>query len=328
MISHHLRFDTTGKPADVLQLCTRTLDPLSPHEVRVAMHYAPVNPADINLIEGLYGKPSNPPAIPGMEGSGEVIETGSEVTSLKKGDLVIPIHGGATWSQHLTLPEFQFARLPEGIDMVQASMLRINPVTAWRFLHDYIALERGEWIAQNAANSGVGRALIQIAHRLGYHTLNFVRRPELIDELKSLGADAVFLDNEEGHAAAKALVAHHAPRLAANAVGGDSATRLLDILASEGTLVTYGAMSRRSVKVSNRHLIFKGVTLTGLWVTRWLEKADHADIYRVLHPLAEMMIEGSLRIAVDEVIPMKDFQQAIARAQTESRRGKVILDLR
>jgi trans-2-enoyl-CoA reductase len=327
MTSRYLRFDTTGQPGDVLQLCTRELPPLQPHEVRVAMSYAPINPADLNFIEGNYGKPSNPPNVPGIEGSGQVIEIGSEVTSLKKGDHVITLHGHS-WSQHLTGAEFQFAKLPDGIDMAQASMLRVNPVTAWRFLHDYVALERGEWIAQNAANSGVGRCLIQIANKIGYKTVNFVRRPELIDELKALGADAVFLDTDEGHAAARELFGQTPPRLAANAVGGDSATRLIELLASEGTIVTYGAMSRRSLKVSNRHLIFKNITLRGLWVTKWLEKADHSDIYLVLHPLAEMMIAGSLRIAVDEVVPLKDFKQAIARAQSESRDGKVILDLR
>ncbi len=328
MTSHYLRFDITGKPADVLQLCTRELPALQPHEVRVAMRYAPINPADLNFIEGLYGKPSNPPAVPGIEGSGEIVEVGSDVVSLKKGDLVIPLRSGGVWSQHLTGEEGQFAKLPPSIDLAQASMLRVNPVTAWRFLHDYADLERGEWIAQNAANSGVGRCLIQIAHKLGYKTVNFVRRAELIDELKALGADAVFLDNDEGLAAAKELLGHALPRIAANAVGGDSASRLLDLLAEEGTLVTYGAMSRRSLKVSNRHLIFKGVSLGGLWVTRWLEKADHADIYQVLHPLADMIVAGTLKVAVDEIVPVKDFQQAVIRAQAESRSGKVLLELR
>lgn len=328
MTSHYLRFDQTGNPAEVLHLSARELPALTPHEVRIAMRYAPINPADLNFIEGVYGKPSNPPAVPGIEGCGEVIEVGASVASLKVGDLVIPLHGGGVWSQHLTLPEFNVAKLPPGIDPVLASMLRVNPVTAWRFLHDYVDLEKGEWIAQNAANSGVGRCIIQIAHKLGYRTVNFVRREALFDELKALGADAVFLDNDEGHAAAKELLGAHPPRLAANAVGGDSASRLLDLIANEGTMVTYGAMGRRSVRVSNRHLIFKGVTLRGLWVTKWLEKADHADIYRVLHPLAEMMIDGSLRIAVETVVPVKDFQTAIKRAQTDSRGGKVVLDLK
>ena len=311
----------------MLELATRELPPLGPRMVRVAMRYAPINPADLNFIEGNYGRPSNPPAVPGMEGSGEVVETGPEVESLKVGDFVITLHSGGAWAQHLTAPEALFAKLPEQIDMVQASMLRVNPVTAWRFLHDYRTLVPGEWIAQNAANSGVGRCVIQIATMLGIKTLNFVRRAELIPELQELGADEVLLDNDEGLTAAKAIMREHPARLAANAVGGDSALRLMDLLATHGTLVTYGAMSRRSLKVPNKFLIFKDLTLRGLWVTKWLESASHADIYAVLRPLAEMMVEGTLRQPVAEVIPLRDFQRAIELAQTDARGGKVVLDL-
>lgn len=323
----YLQFSTTGVPQEVLELQQRNLAPVGPREVRVAMRYAPINPADINFIQGNYGRPSNPPAVPGHEGSGEVIEVGAEVESLAVGDFVIPLHAGGTWSQHLTAPEGYFAKLPDNIDMVQASMLRINPVTAFRLLEDYVDLECGEWIVQNGANSGVGRAMIQIAKLRGIRTLNFVRRPELIDELKALGADAVFVDDDAGLAAAKELVGNGAPRLATNAVGGDSAVRLMEVLAPHGTMVTYGAMSKRSLKVSNRYMIFKDLTLRGLWVTQWLGSASHAEISEVLRPLAAMMVDGSLNLAVEAVVPLRDFRQALIRAQEGGRSGKLVLDL-
>ncbi len=322
-----LHFTRTGAPVEVLDLVQRELEPLAPNMVRVAMRYAPINPADLNFIEGNYGRPSNPPAVPGHEGSGEVIEVGAEVQSLKKGDFVIPLYAGGTWSQHLTAPEAYFAKLPDQIDLVQASMLRINPVTAWRFLHDYGKVLEGDWIVQNAANSGVGRSLIQIAKTLGVRTLNFVRRPELIPELKALGADEVLLDNDEGVQIAREIMKARPPLLAANAVGGDSAVRLMDLLAPHGTLVTFGAMSRRSLKVPNKFLIFKDLTLRGLWVTKWLESASHAEIYSVLRPLAEMMVGGSLSLPVAEVLPMKQFREAIQLAQKDARGGKIVLDL-
>uniref|UniRef100_UPI003783AF39 alcohol dehydrogenase catalytic domain-containing protein n=1 Tax=Prosthecobacter sp. TaxID=1965333 RepID=UPI003783AF39 len=176
MTSHFLQFDHTGSPAAVLQLHERALTPLSGHEVRVRMRYAPVNPADLNFIEGTYGRAAHPPCIPGHEGCGEVEEVGEAVVSLAKGDVVIPLLGTGCWTQHLTAPEHHFAKLPPQIDQVQASMLRINPVTAWALLKHYTDLEPGSWVAQNAANSGVGRALIQLAHHFGLRTLNFVRR--------------------------------------------------------------------------------------------------------------------------------------------------------
>lgn len=326
-MSAFLQFNRTGKPLEVLELSHRELPPLQGHEVRVAMRYSPINPADINFIEGNYGRVPAPPTIPGHEGSGQVVEIGPEVESLAVGDMVIPLAGAGCWVEHFTALEHEFAKLPDQIDLVQASMLRVNPITAWCLIHDFVDLEKGEWIAQNAANSGVGRAMIQIARKLGFRTLNFVRRPELIDELKALGADEVLLDTAEGVAQAHELTKGQAPRLATNAVGGESAIHMMDILAHSGTLVTYGAMSRASLKVPNKFVIFKDLTLRGLWVSKWHEKASHAELYKVMHPLAEMICDGDLTMAVDEVVPLKDFHKAIARAQEAGRSGKVVLDL-
>jgi len=326
-MSHFLQFDQTGNPAEVLQLRERTPAPPAGHEVRVRMRYAPVNPADLNFIEGTYGRAAHPPCIPGHEGCGEVEEVGNAVTSLTKGDLVAPLLGTGCWTQHLTAPEHHFAKLPPQIDAVQASMLRINPVTAWALLKHYVSLEQGAWVAQNAANSGVGRALIQIARHFGLRTLNFVRRAELIDELKALGADEVVLDNDEGVAEAKKIVGHDPVRLAANAVGGDSAIHLMDVLSPEGVMVTYGAMSRRSLKVPNKFLIFKNLQLHGLWITKWFEKASTPELHEVLDPLTALIEKGELVTAVDRIVALADFKEAILRAQQGSRHGKVILDL-
>lgn len=327
LMSLSLSFPTTGNPADVVELIERPLAPLSGHEVRVHMRYAPINPADLNYIEGTYGRPAHPPAVPGHEGCGEVEEVGPLVTSLAKGDVVIPLLGVGCWTQHITAAELHFAKLPPSIDRVQASMLRINPVTAWHLLKKYVDLPDGAWVAQNAANSGVGRVFIQLAKILGYRSINFVRRAELIPELTALGADAVFLDDEEGLAQAKKLLEGHPLRLATNAVGGDSAIRLMDLLSPEGTMVTYGAMSRRSLKVPNKFLIFKNLHLQGLWITRWFEESGSAELAEVMEPLAKHIAHGEIVTAVDAIFSIQDYRKAILRAQEGGRSGKVILDL-
>jgi len=327
MKSQFLQFDRTGNPAEVLQLQERDLAPPEGHEVRVRMRYAPVNPADLNFIEGTYGRPAHPPCIPGHEGCGEVEAVGSAVTSLAKGDVVIPLVGVGCWTQHLTAPEHHFAKLPPQIDQVQASMLRINPSTAWALLKHYTDLPKGAWVAQNAANSGVGRAFIQLAKHFGFRTINFVRRVELFDELKTLGADLVMLDTDEGVAEAKSLIGDEPVMLATNAVGGDSAIHLMDLLSQEGILVTYGAMSRRSMKVPNKFLIFKNLQLHGLWITKWFEKASTPELYEVLDPLTALIQTGDLVTAIDEIVPLAEYNRAIKRAQEGSRGGKVILDL-
>jgi trans-2-enoyl-CoA reductase len=322
-----LSFAQTGNPADVLQLEAR--DPPAPkmHHVTVRMLYAPVNPADINFIEGLYGRAPSLPAVPGNEGCGRVIAVGDSVTSLAPGDLVIPLHPDGCWSEHVAAPEHHFAKLPDGLDLKQAAMLRVNPCTAWRMLHDFRELEPGAWIVQNAANSAVGRAVIQIAKYLGWHTMNFVRRLEVADELLALGADAVFMDDDEGLSRAKELAVKTPLNLALNAVGGDSALRLMDLLSFHGALVTYGAMSRRSLKVPNKFLIFKDLEIRGYWVTKWMERAASAEIASMLRALADLMRDGKLTLPVDAVYDLKSWREAMVRAQESGRSGKVLLKL-
>ena len=160
------------------------------------MRAAPINPADLNAIEGKYPVRPALPATPGFEGAGVVVEIGAGVKDLTIGALVILPHDVGTWRDAVAVKAEDLVVVPTGIDPVQAAMLKINPLTAWRLLHDFVDLKTGDWLIQNAANSAAGRAVIQIAHELGYKTVNVVRREELIDELRAEGGDVVLVDGE------------------------------------------------------------------------------------------------------------------------------------
>lgn len=326
MSSLCLLISENGSPPSVIRTAPHLLPELGPHDIRVRIRYAPVNPADLNVIQGNYGRKPRLPCIPGHEGAGVVEAVGGEVSSLEVGDSVIPLLGAGTWSQHMVAAEHFFARLPPGIDLAQAAMLRVNPVTAWLLLNHFTPLIEGEWVAQNAGNSAVGRCVIQIAASQGVRTLSFVRRPELIPELLALGATAVFLDDPAGLASARELLAGESVSLAANGVSGDSAIRLMDLLAPGGTLVTYGAMSLKGLKVPNAFLIFKDLRLRGLWVTRWLEHASPGELLAALEPLAQSMLEGKLHMPIEQIVPFADAPRALARAAESGRSGKILLD--
>ncbi len=322
-----LCFHETGKPVDVLQLESWVPPTLRPHEVLVVMHYAPVHPADINFIEGIYGKLPQFPAVPGNEGCGKIMAIGADVASLAVGDSVIVLQPSGCWSEQIVLQENGLHKLPSGLDRQQAAMLRVNPCSAWQMLHLFRDLKPGDWVAQNASNSIVGRAVIQIAHHLGFRTINFVRRIELADELRSLGADAVLADNDEGFQSSKELIGSDGLHLALNAVGGESALRLMELLSPGGAHITYGAMSRRSLSVPNKFLIFKNLEIRGYWLSREMENATTIEIKSMLEKLAGLMRDGLLRMPVDSVYPLKDWPNAIARAQEEGRNGKVLLQM-
>uniref|UniRef100_UPI001E1AFC7C enoyl-[acyl-carrier-protein] reductase, mitochondrial isoform X2 n=1 Tax=Jaculus jaculus TaxID=51337 RepID=UPI001E1AFC7C len=89
-----LVYGNHGDPAKVVQLKNLELAAVGGSDVRVRMLAAPINPSDINMIQGNYGLLPKLPAVGGNEGVGEVIEVGSSVTGLKPGDWVIPANAG------------------------------------------------------------------------------------------------------------------------------------------------------------------------------------------------------------------------------------------
>src|ERR1700738_54916 len=190
-------YEAHGNPADVLRVETRPWPTAAPDEVVVEMRAAPINPADLNAIEGKYPIRPQLPATPGFEGAGIVVDVGADAKTITAGALVILPHNVGTWRDALSVKANELVPVPPEIEPIHAAMLKINPMTAWRLLHDYVDLARGDWLIQNAANCAAGRAVIQIAHELGYKTVNVVRRAELIDELRAEGGDAVLVDGEK-----------------------------------------------------------------------------------------------------------------------------------
>ncbi|MEM8953275.1 MAG: 2-enoyl thioester reductase domain-containing protein [Verrucomicrobiota bacterium] len=322
-----IRFQDFGPPQQVLQCRSEpTPPPPKPDQILVKILCAPINPADLNFAEGTYGKKPALPATPGNEAVGRVIAIGDSLSDqFQLDDHVIFLNRTGLWRDHALATAHQVLKIPGSIAPNQASMLSVNPPTAALLLEYFTPLKSGDYIAQNASNSGVGQALIQIANALGIHTINFVRRKELFHDLKALGANHVFVDDDNGFTAARETI-EQPPTIAFNAVGGESALRLMDLLAPDGIHVTYGAMSRRSLKVPNKFLIFKNISLRGLWVTRWLEHASATEIENLLNPIAQLMLEAKLSLPVEKSYPPEKITAAIEHAQSQGRSGKILLD--
>ena len=322
LVGQRLVIEETGAPADKLRVQAFSPQPPAVGEVRVRMLAAPINPADLNFIEGTYGVKPQLPATPGVEGCG-VVEA-SNAADYQAGDRVIFLRRAATWATHTVIAADSLFKLPAAIDPLQAAMLKVNPATAWRLLHGFGKPAAGDWIVQNAGNSAVGRCVIQLARSLGIRTVSLVRRTELLDELTHLGGDVVLLDDDAGLAAAKAALGGATAALAFNAVGGDSALRLMNLLREGGTHITFGAMARRPLTVPNGLLIFRDIQVRGMWVTRWIEHAPDAQVRAVYADLAARVAAGTLLQPVDSTHRLDAFAAALARLSAADRAGKVL----
>src|SRR5438270_2095049 len=319
-------YDAHGNPAEVLHVRTEPWPICAPDEVIVAIRAAPINPADLNQIEGKYPIRFPLPATPGFEGAGAVVEAGREAGHVSIGAHVILPHNLGTWREACAVKATELVVVPSEIDLVQAAMLKINPLTAWRLLHDYVELKRQDWVIQNAANSAAGRAVIQIARERGIKTVNVVRREELVEELRMEGGDVVLIDGEALRDEVKESTGGAPIRLGLNAVGGDSALRLMNCLAPGGTLVTYGAMSLQPLKVPNGLLIFKDLRFRGIWINKWYDNATMAERTEAFQQLFDLVKRGLLKTKVDRAYPLTEVKAAVTHAAQGKRSGKIIFE--
>lgn len=338
-----LLISRTGPPEDVVEL--QPCEGASPGQggVLVRMAAAAVNPADLNFIEGKYGRMPELPCVPGMEGAGFVEKRGPGVAEshpeLTEGALVMPLSGPGNWASRREVRAEDLLALPAGMAVEQAALLRVNPATAWGLLHAAGgAPAPGSWVIQNAGSSAAGHCVIQVAKALGLKTLTFVRREESRAACLALGADLVFVDDAAGAEQARAALladsnaiaaadppGGNAPLLALNAVGGESALRLLDLLGPDGTHVTYGAMARQPLKVPNGMLIFKGLTLRGYWLTRQQASLTRGEITALYAKLAALVMQGGLVQQIAAAYPVAEYREALTHAARSGRNGKVVL---
>ncbi|XP_075801756.1 enoyl-[acyl-carrier-protein] reductase, mitochondrial isoform X1 [Microtus pennsylvanicus] len=328
-----LIYGNHGDPAKVIQLKNLELTAVEGSDVHVRMLAAPVNPSDINMIQGNYGLLPKLPAVGGNEGVGQVVAVGSSVSRLKPGDWVIPASAGlGTWRTEAVFSEEALIGIPKDIPLQSAATLGVNPCTAYRMLVDFEQLQPGDSVIQNASNSGVGQAVIQIASALRLKTINVVRdRPDiqkLTDRLKNLGADYVLTEEELRIPETKTIFKDvPLPRLALNCVGGKSSTELLRHLAPGGTMVTYGGMAKQPVTASVSLLIFKDLRLRGFWLSQWKKNHSSDEFKELILTLCDLIRQGQLTAPSCSEVPLQDYQQALEASMKPFVSSKQILTM-
>jgi NADPH:quinone reductase-like Zn-dependent oxidoreductase len=294
-------------------------------EVLLELLAAPINPSDVLTITGQYGILPPLPAFAGNEGVGRVVQHGPGVSAPAIGQTVLLPVGIGTWSTHMVAAAKKLVPLPNEADPIQLSMITINPPTAALMLSEFVDLQEGDWVIQNAANSGVGNYLVQLAAMRGLKTVNIVRRESLIEPLKAEGADVVLVDGDKLAKRVAEATGGAAIKLAIDAVGGAATDRLGSCMAPEGTLVNYGMMSGEPCHMSAATLIFKDVKVRGFWLAKWFQQASPAEQQKLYGELTGLIVAGKLRAPIHQTFSVKDIKQAVKSAAQGERNGKVIV---
>jgi mitochondrial enoyl-[acyl-carrier protein] reductase / trans-2-enoyl-CoA reductase len=295
-----------------------------PGEVVFDVLAFPINPADISMCRGTYRLRPTLPATPGAECVGRVVAVGSGVTHVRAGDLVVNLQR-ENWAQKRRVKGDDVIPIPPGIDLLQGAMLRINPPTALLLLTDIVALQPGDWIAQNVANSAVGRLVIRLARARGIKTVNVVRRDALFDELTALGADVCAVDGLDLAETVKARTGGTRIRLGLDAVSGRATARLSACLADGGVVCNYGSMSGEDPVMPRSALTGGGQSLVGFILGRGLARRSLAEIRALYADLAQQVVKGILTAPVEKVYPIEEIKAALAHAQQGERSGKILV---
>lgn len=321
-----LLHDRYGEPADVLRLADLPEELPGPGEVVIGIEAAAMHVADLRSVQGVSGFRFPLPRTPGFEGVGRVLRVGPGVRDLAVGDRVFPPSGSGTFRQQLRVAASRCMPAPEG-SAEQLALLTINAPTAWVLLRDFAALEPGDWLVQNGANSSCGRFLISLAREAGVRTVNVVRRAEVMAELTALGADAVLLDGPELAERVLRATGGVEPKLGIDCVAGEATHRVAECLAPGATVVCYGAMSGERCQMDFYLMFRKDIRLVGMSFRRELEKRSREEVDAIYRQLAERIADGRLVARIAATYPLTLWREAFAQAARTGadRDGKVIL---
>ena len=320
-----LRYTRHGLPSDVLEESALDVPPLKKGEAMVALRAAGIHYSDLGLINGTYGRLRALPAVAGREGVGEVVALGPETSGPSLGSLVKMPEDAGVWCEAVVADAAALFPIPPKVPLEQAALAFINPPTAWRMLHDFVQLQPGDWLIQNAGTSAVGELVTQMARHLGLRVISVVRDvAKSSARLREAGAAVVVAEDSGYEKNPAASTGGASIKLALNAIGGESVGRLCRAVAPGGVVVTYGGVTSDPMRFPTRFLIFNNIALRGYWNDEWAHTHPAAEVQALWNDMFRLIQDGVILQPVAALYPLAQWRAALDHAFQPGRTGKVL----
>ena len=318
-----------GKPENVA-VATIPVPRPGPGQVLVRVAASPINPSDLMFVRGLYGFKKPLPAIPGFEGSGTVVESGSGVMArLLKGRRVAchagdPKITGGMWAEYLVTSAQACVPLRRDVEIEQAASMLVNPLSAWAMM-DEVRRGRHRALVQTAAASALGRMLIRLGQKFAVPTINVVRRAEQVQLLRDLGAEHVLDSSTPDFDANLRQLCHKVgASIGFDAVAGEMSARVLHAQPRGSRLLVYGALSLRAAEADPGSLIFEGKQMEGFWLSAWLGKKNMLRRFRIARRV-QKLLSGELKTDIRARFRLEDVARALQEYTANMTGGKILL---
>ena len=298
-------------------------------QLLVRVHGAGLNRADLVQRAGHYPAPPGVPAdIPGMEFSGEVEALGADADSFTIGDRVFGIVGGGAQAELLVVHASNCARVPEGMDLVEAGGIPEVFVTAHDALCTRAGLQSGEHVLVHAVGSGVGTAVVQLAKALGCTVTGTARTESKLDRACALGLDHGVLAPSPFDAAAltaAVLAAGGEADVTIELVGGGYVEVDLAAAVVQGRIVIVGTLAGGSVDLPLFMLMVKRLALHGTVLRARSIEQKAAATRAFIDEVVPLIEAGQVQPIVEQILPLDEAAAAYDLLAGDATFGKVIL---
>lgn len=181
-----------------------------PGEVVIGMEAVSINPRDLILAGGGYGRVGGTlPLVPLCDGAGTIVAVGNGVEGFAVGDLVCPTfsrrwmrglantdaykgaHGGpidGTAQEKMLIPANAVVHAPKHLSAEEAATLPCAAITAWNALAEQGDVNPGDKILLQGTG-GVSLFSLLFAKAMGAEVFIISSSDEKLDRAKAMGAD-------------------------------------------------------------------------------------------------------------------------------------------
>ncbi|MFJ3582894.1 NAD(P)H-quinone oxidoreductase [Streptomyces sp. NPDC090127] len=288
-------------------------------EVVVDVVAGAVNRADVMQRMGLYPLPPGASPYPGLEVSGRVSALGRGVTGWQVGDEVCALLTGGGYAQKVAVPATQVLPIPGGVALAEAAGLPEVTATVWSNLVMTAGLKEGETLLVHGGLGGVGSMAIQVAKALGARVVTTVGGPEKAARARELGADTAVDHRSED------FTEHGPYDVILDVIGGDYLERNIRSLADDGRLVVIGLQNGLDGKLNLADLVFKRLSVHGTTLRTQSKERKAAIVAEVRDKVWPMIENGSVRLLVEDRLPLDEAAEAHRRMEAGGHIGKILL---
>jgi putative PIG3 family NAD(P)H quinone oxidoreductase len=298
-----------------------------PDHIRVRVHAAGLNRADLIQRRGQYPAPHGWPAdIPGLEYAGEVEAVRPGVTRWKVGDRVMGLVGGGAQAEFLVVHQDEVLPIPAGLSYPEAAAIPEAFLTAYDALITRARLQAGQRVLIHAVGSGVGTAAAQIAKHLGATVLGTSRSGDKLARALVYGLD---IGIETGSTPFRDTVGEPV-NVVLDVLGGPSFSDNLAVLAPRGRLIMLGFLAGSRTDADLGPILRKRLEVIGTVMrTRGLEEriALVSEFASRMLPLFEPRTEQTapLRPVLERTYPMAQLTDAHRVMEGNATFGKIVV---